>query len=156
MTHLWLGSWLALGFLFWLRGLTLFDMTQLKKTTNVFSHVGFGPCSPHQVRVAAPFAIPRGGCALMRRRKSQLPWRDSQRSRSQPASLVYLVMFYFPNKKSTCCGIDRGIWEKYGKSNFLGGLKQRRVFWPHWGVLTVTLKARCSIEVVPGASGIFL
>ena len=27
--------------------------------------------------------------------------------------------------------------------------------WPHWGVLTVTVKARCLIEVVAGASGIF-
>ena len=27
--------------------------------------------------------------------------------------------------------------------------------WPHWGVLTVTVKARCSIEVVSEASGIF-
>ena len=27
--------------------------------------------------------------------------------------------------------------------------------WPHWGVLTVTIKARCSIEVVSGAFGIF-
>ena len=27
--------------------------------------------------------------------------------------------------------------------------------WPHWGVLTVGVKARCSIEVVSEASGIF-
>ena len=27
--------------------------------------------------------------------------------------------------------------------------------WPHWGVLPVTVKARCSIEVVSGAFGIF-
>ena len=27
--------------------------------------------------------------------------------------------------------------------------------WPHWGVLTVSVKARCSIEVVSEASGIF-
>jgi hypothetical protein len=26
--------------------------------------------------------------------------------------------------------------------------------WPHWGVLPVTVKARCSIEVVSGESGV--
>ena len=56
-----------------------------------------------------------------------------------------------------------GLWFKFhhnSKFDAWPGYGQSCVFisqtvWPHWGVLTVTVKARCLIEVVAGASGIF-
>ena len=57
------------------------------------------------------------------------------------------------------------IWKLEGKFDFCmfntGTIKTTcwtsvpQTVWPHWGVLTVGVKARCSIEVVSLASGIF-
>ena len=56
--------------------------------------------------------------------------------------------------------IGTAAWSLSAMTGRLGWPMTSSIFpqtvWPHWGVRTVMVKARCSIEVVSGASGIFL
>ena len=58
-------------------------------------------------------------------------------------------MLHYPFTPTTLFRDNLFVWE------ILDVLFFPQTVWPHWGVLTITVKARCSIEVVSVAFGIF-